>query len=185
MTPEEITKNIQGQHLLSRGFHGAAGLTGKIFMDKISLPAPNRPKPLLIVSSKFIPLARQCKSLDVDFSTLDLDYCIDLFDSPAGDLYWRYDFDDGSNVLGDPPQVVLASCKKANRVPATVAEGLAIVREHRGVLAHHWVELPGTVHYISDAPALTIYRGTTFLTCLDRRKGTPQVKFGSATFAAQ
>ena len=185
MTPEELEKNNQGQHLLGRRFHKAAGLTGKIFMDRILLPTANRPNPLLIVSSKFISLANQCGLLNVDASSLDLDYCVDLFDPPPDDLYWRYDFDDGSNVLGDHPQAVLASCQKANRAPATVTEGLAIVREHRGALVHHWVELPGTTHYISDTPALVIHKGTTFLTSLDRRKGTPQVKFGSATFAAQ
>src|SRR3990167_2379079 len=66
MTPEELEKNNQGQHLLGRSFHKAAGLTGKIFMDRILLPTANRPNPLLIVSSKFISLANQCGLLNVD-----------------------------------------------------------------------------------------------------------------------
>lgn len=162
----------QLQRLIDKEFHEAAGLTEQELRHY--LPMPKRDGGLLVVSERLLNIQMQCTLLGVKNEIVSGQFNMEnhrnVVPVPDTLLYWRYDVEDGAQMLKVSTKDALESFRRTGRLPCTTVEVLAIYRESPAAIdpkKGHYIDAAGSrVKHDDYMTGLGMIEGRDKIVCL-------------------
>ena len=156
----------QVNKIREKKFHVPAGLSEPDFIDRLIMPLkellvgcntdvklPKNHLPIVIVvPNSLVNLSWQFESIKKNINDPQSKYIIkpEWFEHAKGvstpdKPYLLWDVQTGDAMVNKRPKKSVEIFHQKGRFPLTIDEGLALVSHFPGVLASHWLDLPGSV----------------------------------------
>ncbi|MBW1916496.1 MAG: hypothetical protein JRI57_00530 [Deltaproteobacteria bacterium] len=155
----------QVNRIIANRFHLAAGLSQEDFINSYIRPleqlmvdihtetesTEDRIPILIVVPNNIVSLSYQLKSIRENLNDTQLEYIVrpEWFKNAEGvstpdQPYLLLDVETGYAMLNTPPKKCVALFQNQGRLPLTIDEGLALIKQFPEVLESHWIDLPGS-----------------------------------------
>ena len=166
-TPKQV-KAKQVKTFIDLGYPEAMGISEKKFKDLVSIPE-DKPGALLVISSKAVSIFAQLNLVDI-YAYLDLAELKDVvetseLETSEQSIYWIYDVEDGTKMLGKSPENCRRIFKEQNRRGLTVAEAIALIVQNPEILENHYIDISGSCYDSDVVPFLLLNNGRPRLGC--------------------